>query len=669
MSAPFLFEPGAPSAPEATSGSPPLDEPTPELANPGLSDVRSLYRKYRPQTFDDDDLVGQEPIVRTLRNAIRLERVAHAYLFCGPRGTGKTTTARLLAKAVNCLDPDPDRRPCNVCANCRAIASGAATDVVEIDAASNRGIDDIRDLRERVKYAPTQLRVKFYIVDEAHQITGPAANAFLKTLEEPPPHTIFVLATTDPEELLPTIVSRCQRFDFRRIGLDAMTTRLRTVAAAEELAVTDDALTTIARHATGSLRDALGLLDQLALFRERPAEEVGADTITAEDVRTVLGVSRNDRVETLVAALADRDAVLALGTVNAAVEAGEDPRQLNRQLVSYLRLLLHQRAGGSLDADERAQALAAKFDLSELAGLARLFGEIDYRIKHSVYAQLPLEVALVDGVLRGSGDASVPGQTVDPSPVRPEQPSSAGPSPQIPRPPQPELDDDRTSLSRPPTTVLRDRVRGVERVRSAPGAVAAPPPQPPSSASQPLAPAGSDPATSSTNGTGGPFDVERLVDLWPRVRQDVKAINRRIEALLSSVDPASVDGERVTLAAAYEFHRDKLNTDEVRVVVEEAIGRLLGHRIRVWCLLRGEAGLPAPSITPAMPAAGFGSAQALAPPGPPPSRPVMAADDDASSPPGVASGPDDEVDAEERRIQAAKNIFDAEEIEQPGIAS
>ncbi|MCC6704597.1 MAG: DNA polymerase III subunit gamma/tau, partial [Thermomicrobiales bacterium] len=337
--------------------------------SPHRGESRSLYRKYRPQSFAEDELVGQEHIVQTLRNAITLGRVAHAYLFCGPRGTGKTTTARLLAKAVNCLDPDPNQRPCNQCAACIAINSGATTDVIEIDAASNRGIDDIRDLRERVKYAPTQLATKFYIIDEAHQITGAAANAFLKTLEEPPAHTRFVLATTDPEELLQTIVSRCQRFDFRRISLDAMVGRLRTVVEAEGLQAEQPALEAIARYSTGSLRDALGLLDQLSVYQEERGE-AGERLITADAVRALLGISRNERITGLVNAIADRDPAIALGLVNDAIDAGEDARQLNRQLVGFLRELMFTRAGADRTGDETTRAIAGRFSVYELGELA-----------------------------------------------------------------------------------------------------------------------------------------------------------------------------------------------------------------------------------------------------------------------------------------------------------
>lgn len=623
--------------------------------------TRSLYRKYRPTTFADDDLVGQEHVVNTLRNAIALNRISHAYLFCGPRGTGKTTTARLLAKAVNCLDPVPLKRPCNACAACLAINANATTDIIEIDAASNRGIDDIRDLRERVKYAPTQLRTKFYIVDEAHQITGAAANAFLKTLEEPPPHTKFILATTDPEELLQTIVSRCQRFDFRRINVDAMIARLRNVADRERIAIEDDALPVIARHATGSLRDALGMLDQVAVYRESATS--GHAPITADAVRQVLGVSRNERVESLARSLADRDAAAGLREIGAAVDAGDDIRQLGRQFVAYLRLLMLQRAGGSADADDTAKDLASRFTLDELAALVRQLSDIDFRAKRSAFPQLPLEIAMVEGASRGEHRAPVhPGR--DASPERPSRTDHDEP----PAPP-PAYDDQ----PEPPSTTrtsLRDRVRGAApksaspmtpreptlRVAEAP--VAPPSPTPPER----------EPAVRSSPGasTGnGGMSLATIVDLWPKIRADVKAVNRRIEALLQQVDPAAVNGSQVVLVSPYEFHRNRVNTDEVRQVVESVIGRLVNAPIQVTCVPREDAMRMAGNAS---------SAPAQVPPDEPASTPsstVAVADEATPEPPGpigmvdvidAEGAPEDTRKDDLARITAAKNIFDAEEV-------
>lgn len=620
-------------------------QPTPHASSVPVARTQSLYRKYRPQTFDADELVGQEHVVRILRNAIRLDRIAHAYLFCGPRGTGKTTTARLLAKAVNCLDPDPDRRPCNRCGSCLAIAAGTATDVIEIDAASNRGIDDIRDLRERVKYAPVMLRTKFYIVDEAHQITGAAANAFLKTLEEPPAHTKFVLATTDPEELLPTIVSRCQRFDFRRIGFDASVDRLRTVATAEGLAIDDAALAVIARHSTGSLRDGLSLLDQLSLYTEPAAPGEPSPPVTVDMVRGLLGVSRNDRVESLVTALADHDPAAALGIIGRAMEDGEDPRQINRQLVAYLRVLLHQRAGGTADADDRAQALAARFDLGRLADLVRRFSETDFAIKHAALAHLPLELGLVDATLSPS----------EPTPRALPQPEVFEPARGTGTTESVKLREVAPEPSRPPTA-LRDRVRGGEAPRPSSPRVIEEAPGTPRLAEVPPAPVA--PVVAQITGA---LTVDQLADLWPRIRLDVKSINRRIEALLASVDPVRVNGTAVTLVAAYPFHRDRLNTDEVRDVVEAVIGRIIGQQVQVQCTLRAE--LPAASDTPTPSAA----------PGPESAAAERAAPTLAAAPPEPVSISEhaaptnghhssDEGDADQQRLRAAKNIFDAEEI-------
>jgi DNA polymerase-3 subunit gamma/tau len=613
MTAQSLFDDAA-DAPSEQRARAAADASSPSGSSIGAA--TSLYRRYRPQSFDAAELVGQDHVVTILRNAIVLGRVGHAYLFSGPRGTGKTTTARLLAKAVNCLVADAADRPCNVCPNCRAINAGASPDIIEIDAASNRGIDDIRDLRERVRYAPAQLPSKFYIIDEAHQITGAAANAFLKTLEEPPAHTRFILATTDPEELLPTIVSRCQRLEFHRISADSTVRRLREVAEREGIAIDDDALRATARHATGSLRDALGLLEQLAIRSARPGASNSANPITALDVQAVLGLSRNDRVEGLADAIARRSAADALRIVGDAIDAGEDPRQLNRQLVRYLRLLLLERSGASSEGDQRAGELAAAFTLRELAAHATRFSEIDFSIKHSPYPQLPLEVALVEASEPPESSSQV--AAAEPS----VEPAGAAVNAALPR----------------PTTSLRDRVRGASAIRVAD---AAPPaPDRPSAAITPLRPVEPEQPRSTGPSTPGDVDVDRIAELWPRVRADVKALNRRIEALLSEVDPVAVSGNAITLAVPYPFHRDKLNSDDVRETVSGVLSRLLGREVWLNCIWRGEAaGLTSDS----------GRAQT-----------------DAVPAIQVEEAPLEAAESEERaemRLRAAINIFDAEEVE------
>lgn len=636
------------------------DAPIP-ASKPATGGPTSLYRKYRPQSFDSDELFGQEHIVNTLRNAIALDRIAHAYLFCGPRGTGKTTTARLLAKAVNCLDPDPHNRPCNHCAACVAINTGATTDVIEIDAASNRGIDDIRDLRERVKYAPSQLKTKFYIIDEAHQITGAAANAFLKTLEEPPPHTKFILATTDPEELLQTIVSRCQRFDFRRIGIEAMTACLTKVAAAEQIAVDDEAKLAIARHATGSMRDALGLLDQVAVYRENA--EDAKTTVTIDLVRTVLGVSRNERVEEIVTALADKDAGAGLRAVAQAVEAGDDIRQLARQLLAYLRLLLLQRAGGEPELDESGKVLAGRFELRDLAELTRLMGDIDFKVKHATISQLPLEIAIVEGALRDQSTVATaptaPQMTQRPSTSQPQRAAEedqgyGAPSPAAPMEPR--------ATDRPRSSLL-DRVRGGGRQGAGPVSPdtdqvpASRPAESQAQAARPEPRRASQPVQAAAASGASPangLELDAMIERWPKIRADVKAVNRRIEALLQQIDPIAINGTRVTLVSPYEFHRNRVNTDEVRMVIEDVIGRLFAQQVSITCVTRDEAA--ALTVTTTTTTTATVTAQA----------PAEAAPAVASAPgptPLADTTPSVDPEIEERTVQAAKNIFDAEEEE------
>lgn len=573
---------------------------------------QSLYRKWRSQTFAD--LIGQEAVVRTLLNAVRDGRLAHAYLFCGPRGTGKTSAARLLAKAVNCANPK-DGEPCNECVSCREIATGRSPDVIEIDAASNTGVDNIRDLRETVNLLGSGGKYKVYVIDETHMLSTQAFNALLKTLEEPPPHIIFVLATTEAHKVLPTVVSRCQRFDFRRFSMRDIVARLNHVAAGEGLELEPAAAELIARAAQGGMRDALSLLDQAMAYC--------GTRIDLERTRAMLGLADTGAIRRLVVAVAEGQSAEGLHLINDLVTTGADLRQLNAQLGEEWRALVLARAGADVAAlmdrtGEEAQeiaTLAARFSLDELTACARVFARNETPARGLPVPQLGLELSFLEciGIRERKGlPADAQPALQPPAPQqRQAQPRPAPPAavaapmvappspaasrqPQVPAPtvaasapiiqpaPIEELDleaIERGAAAPAPDIWMRDDTRDTgampEHIRAAAPLPAAAPETPDA------------PQTSiEYNEDGG--DLAALLGeargQWDLIKQVCKQKSISVAALLNSARPIEVEaGERpvLVLRAEHRFHQEKLREPKSRDAIEWALEQVLRQPVRV----------------------------------------------------------------------------------------
>jgi DNA polymerase-3 subunit gamma/tau len=487
-----------------------------------------LYLKWRPGSWDE--VVGQDHVITTLKNAVRQDRVSHALLFSGPRGTGKTSTARVLAKAVNCLAEDPAARPCNQCANCQSVNRGDFLDLIEIDAASNTSVDDVRELREKINFSPNVGRFKVYVIDEVHMLSTSAFNALLKTLEEPPSHAIFVLATTEPHKIPITVISRCQRHDFRRISVPEMILQLESLAAAESIPVSKDVLGLIARQATGSLRDAISILDQLSSADEE---------ITADLAHQILGTSPDQAVLDLVDAILEADAGRGLTILHQSAERGNDPGQFARQVVGYFRnvLLMKMENAEGIDVPSNIYDVivqhSGKFSTHNLLDLIRIFNGAVNDKGASWQPTLPLEMAYLEALeIHPQGQPA----TADAKPPKKSIKGQSSPAP----------------------------------VRSTPehAPVAAVP----------------DPAAESLTAQ----QPLTLLQNWKQILERVREVDPATQAILNSCKPLGIKEDQLVLSFRSEAIKGKMEAGEHLQIFQDVIEKVIGVRLSILCIVGGK---------------------------------------------------------------------------------
>lgn len=490
-----------------------------------------LYRKYRAQNFDQ--LIGQDHITKLLKNAIKTNQIAQAYLFVGSRGTGKTSTARILAKAVNCLNPSSDGNPCNECDVCKAIANGSMMDLIEIDAASNRGIDQIRELKEKIEFSPTEGKYKVYIIDEVHMLTTEAFNALLKTLEEPPAHVIFILATTDVHKLPPTILSRCQRYDFRLGTNEEIAKVISEAAKGENLKINEKALGLLVQNAKGSYRDALSLLDVVYSGQEKDKKE-----ITEDEVRNILGLPDFDKVVVLLNSLFEGNGKKALEIIEGLEEKGVNLQQFTSYTLSILREVL---VGKIKEKLAKEYTDFDKWDIRTVHRIINLFLEAENRIKYASNQALVLEMIIPEMMkeIQGEPDIKI---------VNTDVKKKIAPQPQQDAPKE-----------------VKQEEKVEEKVENVPSEIA------------------EDSEEEEDDISGEDFSVEDIKKRWESFVLEVKPFNNHLYAFLESANVVGFAEGVLTLEVPFSFHKDRIEIPKSKEVIASVFKKIYGTSCKVVC--------------------------------------------------------------------------------------
>ncbi len=516
-----------------------------------------LARKYRPQTFDE--VIGQEHITGLLAKAVESDRATHAYLFCGPRGIGKTSCARILAKSLNC-EKGPTLKPCGTCTACREIAEGRSFDVLEIDGASNRGIDEVRALRENVKFAPSYGRYKIYIVDEVHMLTAEAFNALLKTLEEPPPHVKFIFATTVPNKVPATIISRCQRFDFKRITLKTIVETLQAICKKEKLTVAEDALYAIAKAADGGMRDALSILDQLSA--------VAGEGVGAGEVFSMLGLVETQLLFEMAEALSRKDCSGALDALERIIDKGKDVKQLTKDLIEHFRNLMVIKVGGKslgrlvdypVSVKEMFLSQAQNFTLKEILLTIDVLIAAQETARITESLRMPLEVAFAKLTYQGESAVQVPLQMVKKEAGAPQAAAPRGPQtvkaplPQPPRGPAPAqaLREERGGVQVMAAEKIEEAEEALQRMEE-----------------------DREPVEISARDV---VDVERIRRCWDTLTFAVSRERMSIATYLQEGTPVAFDGKKLVIgfSSKSRFHKEALEGEANVKLVEDIFSQKL----------------------------------------------------------------------------------------------